>query len=70
MSVRKPFIVHVEEVRHFQFEVWATDADEARDGGVRIWRKADTTGQWELPDTETRYSATPTASYPTSDEKR
>lgn len=53
MSKKKRFIVHVEETRHYEFEVWAEDADQAREMGHPIWATADTVGEWELPDQET-----------------
>lgn len=55
---KKPFTFHVAETRHFEFEVWATDEEAARDFGRKIWREAATTGQWELAQEETDYSVT------------
>lgn len=58
MPAKKPFIVHVAETRHFEFEVWATSREDAESSGQAIWRAAPTTGQWELPDEETEYRVT------------
>lgn len=55
---KKPFIFHIAETRHFEFEVWAASESEAREMGRDIWRDAPTTGQWELPDEETEYTVT------------
>jgi hypothetical protein len=51
-----PFTVHVAETSHFEFEVWAISEEDAREKAQDRWRAAPTTGQWELPDTETDYS--------------
>ncbi len=52
---KKPFMIHVAETRHYEFEIWADDEDAARERGQSIWRDAPTVGQWELPDDETEY---------------
>lgn len=54
---KKPFTFHVAETRHFEFEIWAKDANEAREKGMDMWRDAAAVGQWELPDQETEYEA-------------
>jgi hypothetical protein len=59
MGNKRPFIVHIEETRHFNLEVWAETRNAAILEGQKIWREAPTTGQWELPDTETNYYAFP-----------
>lgn len=57
MTEKKRFLIHVAETRHFEFEVHAESQTEAESIGQQIWRKAPTTGQWELPDTDTNYDA-------------
>lgn len=57
MAEKKRFVMQIAETRHFEFEVWATSQTEAESVGLRIWREAPTTGQWELPGTETDYHA-------------
>lgn len=61
MADKKRFMMQVSETRHFEFEVWAESQTEAEGIGQQIWRNAPTTGQWELPDTETDYHAVETA---------
>ena len=58
-SSAKPFKMHVTVTQHYEFEVWGDDKQEAFDKGTLIWRRAETVGQWELPDEETDYSVTP-----------
>ena len=55
MSKRKRFTFHIEEKRHFEFEVFAENEKEAGEMGIKIWADAATTGQWELSDIETEY---------------
>lgn len=57
MAEKKRFMMQVSETRHFEFEVLAESQTEAESIGQQIWRHAPTTGQWELPDTETDYHA-------------
>lgn len=56
---KKPFMFHIIETQHYEFEIWADDEDEAREKGQKIWRDAPTVGQWELPDDETEYEVHP-----------
>jgi len=56
MADKKRYLVHVAETRHFEFEVWAADSNAAEEMASQIWTKAATTGQWELPDTDTEYT--------------
>jgi hypothetical protein len=55
MTDKTAYVIHIAETRHFEFTVWADDKDAALDMGREIWREAPTTGQWEIPDTETDY---------------
>jgi hypothetical protein len=57
LSDKRPYTIHIEETRHFEFEVWADTKSAALEEAQRIWREAPTTGQWELPDTATDYRA-------------
>lgn len=59
MTEKQAFRIHIEETRHFQFEVWAETRAAALEQAQQIWREAPTTGQWELPDTDTNYHAVP-----------
>lgn len=57
MAEKFRYNIHIEETRHFSFEVWAESKIAALEECQRIWREAPTTGQWELPDTDTSYHA-------------
>lgn len=54
---RKPFRIRVIETRTYEFELYATDEDSAREAGIKIWRAAPTVGQWETDAVEHEYEA-------------